>query len=198
VRFYREALALDPANPYANAMWGHWMLWRSRRSGLDTARQLFGAALATPRARDFVRTLQLAALMDRARPQDGVEYAVELIGALDDARKHGEEIEPRIRSRVYSYAYWGHFRADAETLLRALPPADHLATYRWLFDDPEYAPPKGFSGQYFLARLEEAAGAKADALETYRWLTANLPRCDWQCPPARELNAAIRRLTTGG
>lgn len=197
VEFYREALALDARNPYANAMWAHWILWRRNGGGLDSARGLFATAFAAGRARGFVRTLQLAILMDRARSHDGLDAALEMIKALDDARRHGEAIEPRIRTRTYSSAYW-YFRTDAEKLLTVLPPAENLATYRWLFDNPEYAPPKGFTGQYFLARLQEAAGAMDAALESYRWLEANMPRCVMDCPPAPEIHAAIRRLAGPG
>jgi hypothetical protein len=56
---YREALEIDPMNPYAHAHWGHWSLWR--REQTDEARRHFSTALGAGRAREYVRKIQLAA-----------------------------------------------------------------------------------------------------------------------------------------
>jgi hypothetical protein len=62
---YAEAVKKDPNNPYAQAMWGHWILWN--RGPLADAEQHFSSALASNRQRAFVRQLQLAALMNGRR-----------------------------------------------------------------------------------------------------------------------------------
>jgi hypothetical protein len=45
---YREALAIDADNPYANAMLAHWTLWTG--DDVDEAVRLFGAGLRGNRA----------------------------------------------------------------------------------------------------------------------------------------------------
>ncbi len=59
---YRDALLKDPGNPYAHAMWGHWILWKHQ--GVANANQHFAAALASPRPglHSYVRSMQLSAL----------------------------------------------------------------------------------------------------------------------------------------
>src|SRR5580700_1067657 len=44
---YRDAVLKDPANPYAHAMWGHWILWNHQ--DFAKASEHFTAALAAPR-----------------------------------------------------------------------------------------------------------------------------------------------------
>jgi hypothetical protein len=58
---YREALGIDPANPYAHAMWGHWLIVKGDR--LTEAEQQFAAAVKSGRQRPFVRSLQLARII---------------------------------------------------------------------------------------------------------------------------------------
>ena len=58
---YQEALTVDPDNVFANAMLGHWLMWRGRQ--IQPARERFDTALAAAgERRPFVRRLQLAAL----------------------------------------------------------------------------------------------------------------------------------------
>jgi hypothetical protein len=64
----------------------------------------------------------------------------------------------------------GDGRAD---FLAALPAADHLATFRWLF--PQYAESSNrYAYLFMLAQLQENGGDRADALETYQSLLAML------------------------
>ena len=60
---YREAIAEDPNNPYAEAMWGHWILWDHCYQVKEAAPH-FAAALASQREGDFVRHMQLSALLN--------------------------------------------------------------------------------------------------------------------------------------
>ena len=58
-------------------------------------------------------------------------------------------------------------RRERDQFLRALAPADHLATYTWLY--PEQTFPKGKSLYYFvLAQLEESNGNQAAAMRAYQ------------------------------
>src|SRR5262249_2975011 len=59
-RHYREALEIDPGNPYAHVHWGYLIIW-AREEPNDAIRQ-FSAAVASGRALPYVRRVQLAAL----------------------------------------------------------------------------------------------------------------------------------------
>jgi hypothetical protein len=58
----------------------------------------------------------------------------------------------------------------AETLLfvKAVPPAEHVTTFRGLFDDVHSDENGRASQMYYLAELQEAAGQREDALSNYR------------------------------
>jgi len=131
-RRYREALAIDAANPYAHAYWGHWMLWR--REGMAQAHEHFAAALAAGRARKLVRGVQLAALNNLMSEGDADYLAV-----VVDMRRHGEAIDARMRSRVNSIYYAACARRlDRDRLARllaAVPAVEQLAALEALFGD---------------------------------------------------------------
>lgn len=133
-RRYREALAVDAANPYAHAYLGHWMLWR--REGTEQAERHFSAALASGRARPLVRTLQLAALRNL-----GSEGDAAFLAAVSDMHRHGEPIDARTRQDVRSIYYFScGTRRDAGRLARlraAVPAAEQLAMLDALFRDAE-------------------------------------------------------------
>ena len=78
--FYRRAIEQDPANPYANAMWGHWILWR--HGSLAEAQARF--QLARGREREYVRWLQIVALLlfsDAPLEFEAVRVANEMRGS---------------------------------------------------------------------------------------------------------------------
>lgn len=137
-RRYREALAIDAANPYAHAYLGHWMLWR--RESTEEAERHFAAALAAGRARQLVRTLQLAALRDLT-PEGNAAF----LAAVSDMRKHGEPIDARTRQHVKSIYYFScGTRRDAgrlASLHAAVPASEQLATLDALFSDAESGSP---------------------------------------------------------
>ena len=70
-RMYRNAIAVDPANPYANAMLGHWLMWQGH--DVEAARAYFATALDSGRAPEFVEGLQLAALGNANSAEAGLE-----------------------------------------------------------------------------------------------------------------------------
>jgi hypothetical protein len=86
---YREALGIDPANPYANAMWGHWLIVKGNH--LTEAEQRFAAAVKSGRQRPFVRTLQLAAL----RWVYTEDNQIELARVCSEMRKDNEPLSER-------------------------------------------------------------------------------------------------------
>jgi hypothetical protein len=93
---YRKALQKDPSNPNAHAMWGHWILWN--HGELTKANEQFAAALASTRpVRTYVRTLQVAALMNN----DSSEFEEETIRVANAIRSEHGEIDPDTRHRIF-------------------------------------------------------------------------------------------------
>lgn len=123
---YRKALSLDPDNPYANAMLGHWILWTTK--DVAAARQHFDAAIAAGRAEDYVRKLQFAALQNAQT----AEADVEMIGVANEMRKKGQPVEPENKSGIW-FVYYLFLRDSeeykTEKLLQVIPPEEHLATF---------------------------------------------------------------------
>lgn len=127
---YTEALRLDPANPYAQAMWGAWLLAQTPvRAGL--AGQRFEAALASGRATAFVRRLQLVGLS--AVP----ESIGEVLRILDGMRQRAEVVDASARAQVFAAIYAQADRPQVrQWLTRSLDPQDALRTFLWLYPHP--------------------------------------------------------------
>jgi hypothetical protein len=184
-RRYRSALEADPGNVYAHAMWGFELLRdRSSPKALAEAKQHFSAALASGRERDYVRYLQVSALLqtytnvwieDEARRKEAIRVANEM--------RAGGEPQPKgwgrgsFRGKLWAIYYFGFVAADELVpLLAALPPAEHLATFGWLFPEAELSPDHGWPSVFdyygVLAQLQEQAGERAAALASYRRVLA--------------------------
>lgn len=167
---YRQALALDPANPYAHAMLGHWLIWTD--NDIVAAQKHFAAGAASGRAVDYVRSLQLAAL-DNARTPAA---AIEMIAVANDMRKQNHEIGATERMRIWNVYAAAATRPDdgaGANIMRALPPAEHLATFSGLFAG-RFDDERASMYAYWLAVLQAAAGHRADALQTLDALAAKL------------------------
>jgi tetratricopeptide (TPR) repeat protein len=159
---FRQALKLDAENVYAHSMWGFWILWQAGK--LDEANPHFSAALKSGRDREFVRELQVAGL----RNVGDSDYALQLIRVMDDMRKNSENLSLEERRRVETHVYF-MYRKEVLERLSVLPPADHLATYRWLIQDFTN---NDWRRRFFVARLTEAAGDLQEALSLYRSIQA--------------------------
>lgn len=132
---WKRALVDDAGNVYANAMWARQLL--DRPGQLEEAKALFAKALAgggsEGRGRGFVRALQFGSTLG-----GGADAATNLAYAVvvaDEMRRRAEPIRTDHRDRLWSRAL-GAPMFDAETraaLTKALPPADLLATFGWLF-----------------------------------------------------------------
>jgi hypothetical protein len=161
--WYRDALKADPANPYANAMLAHWMLFRG--DDVDGAARLFEAALRSDRAKETVRSLQWAALKNTRTP----ESTRELVRLADAMRRGTEQLTAEQAATLwppYYFALSPSREPERQTLLGALPPDDHIKTLAWAFDD--YAAGDESRRQtvrYYVALLQERAGRLADARE---------------------------------
>ena len=192
---YREALQLDPGNPYAHANFGHWILWRN--GPLEAANREFAAGLKSGRARDYVRSMQFAALQNaRTQATDG-----EILRLVNDMRKNGEAVDERMRARVlsiYTAAFFASAvirnEAAAQRLLAAVPPVEQLETFQALFYGQDFNPSNRSSREVCLATLQEAAGHPEDALRTLQALRSE-PTFNASGSGARMVDAGIARLS---
>jgi hypothetical protein len=208
---YRAALEADPANVYAHAMWGFELL-RQRRSpeALAEAKRHFSTALESEREREYVRIVQVSALLQTYTNVwiEDLERQKEVIGVVN-AMRTGNEAKPKgwgpgaFKGKVWAIYYFGFVTGNEQApLLDALTPAEHLATFRWLFPEDELASDRGGPGLldylFVRAQVEEYGGDRAGALASYRRLvTGFADRKTSGGRVARNLEhaeAAIRRL----
>jgi hypothetical protein len=207
VEYYRRSLDVDPRNVYAHAMWGFEILrvFRGEDNAIAEARNHFAAAVATGREREYVRELEIAALLTSYEQTWAEDYAREgeAIRVADEMRLAGEARSIGLKRRLWSVYYFDVFTSDhLESLSRALPPAEHLATFHWLFPEQELSPdhsPTLFEYLHVRARLEERAGERASALDSYRRLIAEARKKKYDGGTAMKIvdhaNAAIKRLS---
>ena len=156
---YAEAVKLDPDNPFAHAMWGHWLA--TQRRPVSEVRQHFQKAQISGREREFVRQIQIAALDWPKEP----DYAVELLRMADEMRRNKEALTADQRSVIYNSVYSGFGRNNEREILSSLDAVPHLATFRWLTEGRDLS--ASGIGSYYLARLTEASGDLAKAAELY-------------------------------
>jgi len=187
---YSKAAAQDKNNPYAEAMWGHWILWNQGK--LSEASQHFSSALASGRQRDFVRTLQFAALENCPNGRCDAE----LIRVANEIRKENGTVDADTIHRIYSNYYGRVFSPDPRTnrFLNVIPPAEHLATFHWLFDSLELDDSESLLRSGYVATLQEVAGQKEEALANYRTLRAKVPMHSG--PLSDAIDAGIKRLSS--
>jgi tetratricopeptide (TPR) repeat protein len=160
---YREALSIDPGNPYANAMLAHWRLFQDH-DDVATAVRLFDTAVRAGRALDTVRTLQWAAYGNASNPKADAER----VCLADAMRRAGERV-----NMGQAQALWGPYyfatppsrEAEREALLDALPPDEHISTIEWAFE--EYAAKQEFrlrTIRFYTALLNAKAGRTNEAI----------------------------------
>jgi tetratricopeptide (TPR) repeat protein len=185
---YREAVALDATNPYANVYWGHGILWN--HGSLSDAADRFKAALATGRARADVRHFQLAALANvRSDDAEAAWWQV-----VSDMRKNGESLEASTRRDMYDkYSEALHDDRQMQRMLKALTPVEHIDLQRMLLQTNSLEPSSKWTLAAVLATTLEAAGRHDEALETWRSLRSEL-RSDPNSPLTDRANVAIKRL----
>ncbi|MFZ0959428.1 MAG: hypothetical protein WAO35_00870 [Terriglobia bacterium] len=190
---YRDALGKDPANPYAHAMWGHWILWNHQ--DFAKASEHFAAALAAPRPalRPYIRSMQLSALNNEDTP----EAVAETIRVANDIRKEHGNLDPPWPHVILS-VYWQQVVPPNEikaAFLSAVPPQDHLDTFDWLLQRAGPDDPDPLSHAYIRSALLEAAGRRDEALASYRALLARFDPDTSGSTLANATRKAIVRLT---
>jgi hypothetical protein len=100
------------------------------------------------------------------------ELEPELIRVANEMRENHEPI-PGDDGVSDAPRFWNVYqdrlvhRADAGAFLEAVPPADHLATFVWLFPENSIATDRRALYAYMRAALEERAGERDRALSTY-------------------------------
>ena len=187
---YRRALADDPGNAFAHAMWGHNLMMSNKE---QEAVAHFDAAVATPRERAFVRRLQLASTTWR------IGLAPHAVRVADEMRRNGEQMEAGMPRRIWFMAYDGLlYNTVAETrasFLALLPPADHLATFDWLFPDPSAVSSGEHAWRLSRAMLLANAGQVPAARKILQELRAQLEaekRSGYLLDETRRQLAALR------
>ncbi|HYL86815.1 MAG TPA: hypothetical protein VE263_21495 [Candidatus Angelobacter sp.] len=188
---YAAAIAEDPNNPYAQAMWGHWILWQDCEKVTEAGTH-FASAMAAKRKGDYVRQLQLAALLNCHND----EAEVETIRVANAMRAEQRNVDEWSRSHilgVYTELVYDPNGSEAKGIVNAVPAAEHLATFHWLVDSVDSKSPKSLSRKYYLAVLEEAAGQKDKALEDYRAVLKELSGRSGSL--LNSTDAAVKRLS---
>jgi hypothetical protein len=174
---YRQALEIDPGNPYANAYRAHWMLWTEREDAIPEARALFDTALSSGRVKEHVRGIQLAAFKNLSADGEG-----EYVAVVNDMRVKGEKIPAQARSdfwNIYSFVCGlNDDRARLVALSRRVPVGDQLVTFQSIFfgedtPQPDENPRPGADA--CLAVLSEEAGRAEQALPVWTELAARYP-----------------------
>lgn len=189
---FQQALAIDQANPYANAMAGAWLLSPRNNNELppkeriDIARQLFTTALQTENKemRSWVETLWLQALV----LADGVAAEHELLRVLQqfkDAGRAFSENGPAAAALNLNFIHSvarGHPSNEKneqriQQLLAAFTPTDLQQKLNWLSKlrygcTPSAGCEVGSSAManmlYLSGRFHAAAGEPQQALEAFR------------------------------
>lgn len=128
VPHWTRAVAEDAHNVYAQSMWGRLLLDRPPR--VEEAKAHFAQALAGGRDRAWVRTLQFGGTLGSTA--EAQAYAVTV---ADDMRRNDEKMKPADVDRLWRNAFGTRLLLADErsALAAALPPADLLATFGWLF-----------------------------------------------------------------
>jgi len=121
--FYREALAADPQNTYANAFWGHLILCNG--GPVEEAQQHFAAALASHRDYTLVRRIELDALDNSKDPKAISRW----LQRVDEMHKAGEPLSAHVTHHLA--ALYSTSRAkDRKELYATVPPAEHVVLAR--------------------------------------------------------------------
>ena len=186
--FYQRALEIDPSNAYAHSMWAHWIGWT--HGEIDKVREHFKAALASEKHRHYVRMMQLSALRNLNAIGDP-----ELIHVVDDMWTNKEPLSDATIQNAASAYYFGCRPSSSDRLdklIQALPATNQIALLRGLFLPARTAGTPYAWLEPCLAALQEKAGLKAEALETYKELKPSLPPGSMYLS---DVNEAIKRLS---
>jgi tetratricopeptide (TPR) repeat protein len=183
---FRQSLAIDPPNVFANSMMGNWLL--QTRGDSAAAMRHFQIALATGKQRPLVRNMQVGGLMHDDDPGMRAEFA----RVLNQMRTTNESLEPGTRSRArYLYDVGTSEGNEFREVLAAVPPDQNWKTFLWLSPG---APADDYQ-DFVHASLAEFSGNRDAALGEFKTL---LPKMKAEGRSYRMINyavAAIARLS---
>ena len=185
---YALAAEKDRDNPFAQAMWGHWILWNN--GSIADSGTHFSSALSSDRHRDYVRRLQLSALLNCEKP----ECEAELVRVLNSIRKEQGAVDADEERRLLSIYDSALIERESPTrnFVDAIPPAEQLATFQWLFGKLELDNSTSLLRAFDQTFFEENAGQREAALAGYQAIrrqTAGHPGSLLD-----RVNAGIKRL----
>src|SRR5260370_14698743 len=160
---YARAVEKDPNNPYAEAMWGHWILWNGGKLG--EASRHFSAGLVSDRHRDFVRNMQFAAISE-CQEDECDEEMMRLPKTILQEEGSGEA---EIPDEVSFFFFRTGLVSEpvSNPFLHVLAPAEQIATFHWLFDSIDFADSKSLLRTCYLAFLQHVTAKLQAALSTY-------------------------------
>jgi hypothetical protein len=186
---YKDAVAADAKNPYANAFWGHWILWN--HGSLNDANERFEIALSSDRARSVVRYFQLAALAN-VRSNDSDAAWLRVVADMLAAK---EAINASVRDEVSNrYAQALGDPALMQRITAAVPAPRQIELLQALLQAEDVNEAQKTTLSVALAESLEAAGRSPDALQAWKDIATDLksqPHSIW----SDRVDAAIRRLS---
>lgn len=160
---YKEGLAADANNPFANAFWGHYILWN--HGSIPEANQHFAAALASHRELATVRKFELMAYNN----SQTAEFEAQWWRVVDDMHKEGDPIDADTMAGMTSrYEFVRREDEDLAKLLAAIPAADHVELQRMLLQSGTLDDAGKLNVELALAGSLEAAGKPDEALAEWR------------------------------
>jgi len=120
----------------------------------------------------------------------------EIVRVANEVRKEHGTVPADEIDRIFSEYYRKVFTSSAAStrFLNAVPPAEHVGTFRWLFDGRDYDESKGLLRTCYLAVLQEAAGQREEALANYREIRAKVPKNSGALSDTAD--AGLKRLST--
>ena len=183
---FRAALTTDPNNVYAHAMLGNWMMQNG--GSFAEAVDHLHAAVATGKARPFVRALQIGGLGSSG--QDGAR--AELVRTVNDMRKGNEPLSAEGKSRILGWCFTPELEpAELNAALTAAPSDEIWQTYLWLDAQPDEE--DAFQRDFIQASLTEISGNRAAALAQFRAVQQKLKAHPGSLQ--QKVNAAVARLS---
>lgn len=186
---YKEAVAADAKNPYANVYWGHWILWN--HGPLSDANGRFAAALSSDRARSVVRHFQLSALANmRSNDTDAAWLRV-----VSDMQLGGEKADSSLRDEVCNrYAQALQDEELEQRILAQVPATRQIELLQSALQSEGVSEVQKTTLNVALAESLEEAGRSQNALEAWKRIAVELksqPHSIW----SNRVDAAIKRLS---
>jgi hypothetical protein len=186
---YKEAVASDDKNPYANVFWGHWILWN--HGALKEAKERFALALSSGRAKPEVRHFELSALANVRSNDTDAEW----LRVISDMLAAQEMIDASVRSEVCNR--YTQAMGDPELLKAintAVTPTRQVQLLHALLQSDVLSQAQKTTLEVALAESLESAGRPQEALEAWKTLEAELrsqPHSIWSV----RVTTAVRRLS---